>query len=142
MNFKPLKQPEAEMLTFRVESLEALLSVFSEHHKPCRWMFLVELLMRLLVAQKDFGLPYLPEFSLVAVSMSALLCRAEFEHEQLTILKLLFFLKQWMVEGFSLQLFMHILSWNFYSSILLFLLKFDCEKKFRVASLYVNQNIN
>lgn len=56
--------------------------------------------MRLLVAQKELALPYLPEFSSAAVLLSVILSQVEFEHEQLTILKLLIFLREWISEGF------------------------------------------
>ncbi|XP_078439731.1 ARM repeat superfamily protein [Wolffia australiana] len=84
---------------FRVEILEKLLFICMEVDMQYRWMPLVELLARLIAVQRDLGLPYLPQFSSISISLSVLLCQAEFEHEQLIILKILAFLRQWMTEG-------------------------------------------
>lgn len=61
--------------------------------------FIVELSKRLLVAQKELGLRYVPEFSIVMVSISTILIQTEFEHEHLSILKLLVFLFKWRTEN-------------------------------------------
>uniref|UniRef100_A0A1D1Z387 Uncharacterized protein KIAA1797 n=1 Tax=Anthurium amnicola TaxID=1678845 RepID=A0A1D1Z387_9ARAE len=79
-----------------VELLETILSICTDLHKPFRGSTsIVELSMRLLVAERQLALPYLPEFSSVMLSLSVILCQVEFEHEQLSILKLLIFLTEW-----------------------------------------------
>ncbi|CAA6661191.1 unnamed protein product [Spirodela intermedia] len=92
------EMPMTEAQLCRVELLETLLSICTDLHKPYRWITMVELSMRLLVSQRELALPYLPEFSSAAVSLSVILSQVEFEHEQLTILKLLIFLREWISE--------------------------------------------
>ncbi|CAA7397551.1 unnamed protein product [Spirodela intermedia] len=92
------EMPMTEAQLCRVELLETLLSICTDLHKPYRCITMVELSMRLLVSQRELALPYLPEFSSAAVSLSVLLSQVEFEHEQLTILKFLIFLREWISE--------------------------------------------
>ena len=49
--------------------------------------------------QKDLGLCYLPEISVILSSLSYSLSGLEFEHEQLAGLKLLAFLIEWKYEN-------------------------------------------
>lgn len=60
---------------------------------------LLELAKRLLVAQRNCGLPYPAELVTVIVSVSIILTQAEFEHEHLSALKLLIFLNEWKKEN-------------------------------------------
>ncbi|XP_038982948.1 protein RST1 isoform X2 [Phoenix dactylifera] len=83
-----------------VELLETLLSLCTGQHKlQGKTEIILELSKRLLVSQKEIGLHYLPEFVMGTVSISIILTQVEFEHEQLSILKLLNFLIEWKTEN-------------------------------------------
>ncbi|XP_039143794.1 protein RST1 isoform X3 [Dioscorea cayenensis subsp. rotundata] len=83
----------------RMEILETVLSVCTSLNIPPGGIeILTGLAKRFLMAQKELGLHYLPEFYLVSLSMSVTLTRVGFEHEQLSILKLLTFLVKWKTE--------------------------------------------
>lgn len=60
--------------------------------------FIVEQSKRLLIAQKELGLLHLPEFAMIMVSIPLILTQVEFEHEYLSILKLLIFIFEWRAE--------------------------------------------
>lgn len=82
-----------------MEILETVLSVCTSLNIPPGGIeILTGLAKRFLMAQKELGLHYLPEFYLVSLSMSVTLTRVGFEHEQLSILKLLTFLVKWKTE--------------------------------------------
>ncbi|KAJ8476053.1 hypothetical protein OPV22_019780 [Ensete ventricosum] len=82
-----------------IELLENLLSVAIGRTKPWGGVeILLELAKRLLVAQRECGLPYSAELVTVIVSVSIILTQAEFEHEHLSALKLLIFLNEWKKE--------------------------------------------
>ncbi|XP_065012518.1 protein RST1-like isoform X1 [Musa acuminata AAA Group] len=83
-----------------IELLENLLSVAIGCTKPWGGVeILLELAKRLLVAQRNCGLPYPAELVTVIVSVSIILTQAEFEHEHLSALKLLIFLNEWKKEN-------------------------------------------
>ncbi|URE08649.1 hypothetical protein MUK42_23257 [Musa troglodytarum] len=91
-----------------IELLENLLSVAIGCTKPWGGVeILLQLAKRLLVAQRECGLPYPAELVTVIVSISIILTQAEFEHEHLSALKLLIFLNDWKKEN---ALASHILS--------------------------------
>ncbi|KAJ0962529.1 hypothetical protein J5N97_027651 [Dioscorea zingiberensis] len=82
-----------------MEILEAVLSVCTLLNAPPGGTeTFIKLMTRFLVAQKELGLHYFREFSLVSLSMSVILTHVEFEHEQLSILKILTFLVKWKTE--------------------------------------------
>ncbi|KAL2335726.1 hypothetical protein Fmac_016939 [Flemingia macrophylla] len=59
-------------------------------HEP-----ICELIRRLLSVQKDLGLPWLLGLSLTIVSLFTIIVQSEFEHEQISILKLLLLTLKW-----------------------------------------------
>ncbi|KAG8045825.1 hypothetical protein GUJ93_ZPchr0008g12168 [Zizania palustris] len=83
-----------------VELIEMLLSQWSLHHQ---FMGIASVILglskHLFWVQKDLGLCYLPEISVVLSSLSFILSGLEFEHEQLAGLKLLTFLIEWKHEN-------------------------------------------
>ena len=83
--------------------LELLETVHSQHSDHCKHFCgsepIVELSKRLLVVQKELGLPYIPELSLPMLSLFFILIRSEFEHEQLPVLRLVLFLLKWKNEN-------------------------------------------
>ncbi|KAF5206766.1 Rst1 [Thalictrum thalictroides] len=83
-----------------VELVETLLSFYSDLNKHFNGKeAIVELSKRLLHVQKQLGLHYFPELSSVLTSLFIILSRAEFEHEQLSIMKLSVFLLKWESEN-------------------------------------------
>ncbi|XP_057947860.1 protein RST1 isoform X1 [Malania oleifera] len=82
-----------------MELLEIILSPYTD---LCRQTdgreAAVELSKRLLVAQKDLGLPYLPKMLSAVQSLFVTVIQSELEHEQLSIIKLLIFLLKWKTE--------------------------------------------
>ncbi|PIA29308.1 hypothetical protein AQUCO_06100078v1 [Aquilegia coerulea] len=83
-----------------VELVETLLSFYSDLDKHFNGKeSIVELSKRLLHVQKQLGLHYFPELSSVLTSLFIILSQAEFEHEQLSIMKLSFFLLKWESEN-------------------------------------------
>uniref|UniRef100_A0A0D9UX89 DUF3730 domain-containing protein n=1 Tax=Leersia perrieri TaxID=77586 RepID=A0A0D9UX89_9ORYZ len=99
------KLAHAQMTTYdaqasSVELIEMLLSQCSFHHQlmgtACAALGLSK---HLLLVQKDLGLCYLPEISVVLSSLAFILSGLEFEHEQLAGLKLLTFLIEWRHEN-------------------------------------------
>ncbi|CAO2193844.1 unnamed protein product [Urochloa humidicola] len=99
------KLAHAQMPTYDAQAsgatlIEALISQCSFHKKflgitPA----LLGLSKHLFSVQKDLGLCYLPEISIVLSSLSYSLSGLEFEHEQLAGLKLLAFLIEWKYEN-------------------------------------------
>ncbi|XP_020268990.1 protein RST1 isoform X2 [Asparagus officinalis] len=82
-----------------VEIVDALLSLSGCTHRPYGDVeFMVEQSKRLLIAQKELGLLHLPEFAMIMVSIPLILAQLEFEHEYLSILKLLIFIFEWRAE--------------------------------------------
>jgi hypothetical protein len=80
--------------------MEALLSQCLLHQKLIGITSAVLGLSRhLFSVQKDLGLCYIPEISIVLSSLSYFLSGLEFEHEQLAALKLLAFLIEWKYEN-------------------------------------------
>ncbi|CAA7046600.1 unnamed protein product [Microthlaspi erraticum] len=63
----------------------------------------IESLKHLLAVQKDLGLPYSRDLSLVVLSLVFMLAKSSVEHEQLSILKFLLFLLKWKCENENLS---------------------------------------
>lgn len=59
----------------------------------------IEISRRLVVAQKELGLRYVPEMSSVILSLFITLVRSELEYEQLSILKIVLLLLKWKTEN-------------------------------------------
>ncbi|KAF9605324.1 hypothetical protein IFM89_015979 [Coptis chinensis] len=79
-----------------VELVETLLSFYTDLGRHFdRKEVILELSKRVLLIQKQFGLPYLCKFSSLLTSFFIILTRAQLEHEQLSVLKLSFFLLKW-----------------------------------------------
>ncbi|KAM7509889.1 hypothetical protein LguiB_008764 [Lonicera macranthoides] len=79
-----------------VEMLETYFSLCTQLHKRSGGgEAVIEVSRHLLVAQKELGLSYIPELSSVILSLFISLIQSDLEHEQLSILKLLFFLLKW-----------------------------------------------
>lgn len=77
-----------------------LLSQCSLHHQFMgNTSVVLGLSKHLFLAQKDLGLCYLPEIYVVLSSLAFILSGLEFEHEQLSGLKLLAFLIEWRHEN-------------------------------------------
>ncbi|RCV24849.1 hypothetical protein SETIT_5G119500v2 [Setaria italica] len=99
------KLANAHMPTYDVQAssatlMEALLTQCSFHKKFLGiTSSLLGLSKHLFSVQKDLGLCYLPEISVVLSSLSYSLSGLEFEHEQLAGLKLLAFLIEWKYEN-------------------------------------------
>lgn len=93
-------QPANELQLCSVELLNTVLSLCADLHKRYpRSEQVIELSKRLLFVQKELGLRYIPDFISVATSLFIILIQAEFEHEQLSILKLSLFLLKWKNEN-------------------------------------------
>ncbi|KAG9459403.1 hypothetical protein H6P81_003911 [Aristolochia fimbriata] len=76
--------------------LEVLLSLCMDLNKCAGGIEpLIELSRHLLLAQKDLGLRFIPELSAVISPLIVILTKAEFEHEQLSIVKLSISLLKW-----------------------------------------------
>ncbi|KAH0467444.1 hypothetical protein IEQ34_004682 [Dendrobium chrysotoxum] len=86
-----------------VEVLCMLLSICASfHRKPLVQVEpVIEISRHLLVAQKELGLCYAFEFVNIVVSASVILAQVEFEHDQLSVLKLLILLMEWKTEDLS-----------------------------------------
>ncbi|XP_058188186.1 protein RST1 isoform X3 [Rhododendron vialii] len=83
-----------------VELLETVFSLFPDMHKHSGGVEpVVEVWKRLVCGQKELGLSYIPELSRVTLSLFITLIQSEFEHQQLSILKLLIFLFKWKSEN-------------------------------------------
>uniref|UniRef100_J3KWR7 DUF3730 domain-containing protein n=2 Tax=Oryza brachyantha TaxID=4533 RepID=J3KWR7_ORYBR len=99
------KLTHAQMTTYdaqasSVELIEMLLSQCSLHHQFMgNASVVLGLSKHLFLTQKDLGLCYLPEISVVLSSLAFILSGLEFEHEQLAGLKLLAFLIEWRHEN-------------------------------------------
>ncbi|XP_062193776.1 protein RST1 isoform X2 [Phragmites australis] len=99
------KLAHAQMPTYDAQAssaklMETLLSQCSFHQKLLGITSTVLGLSKYLFSvQKDLGLFYLPEISVVLSSLSHSLSGLEFEHEQLAGLKLLAFLMEWKYEN-------------------------------------------
>lgn len=79
-----------------MEMLEMYFSLCTHLHKRSGGgEAVIEVSRHLLVAQKELGLSYIPELSSVILSLFVSLIQSDLEHEQLSILKLLFFLLKW-----------------------------------------------
>ena len=105
-----------------MEVVDVLVSLCVYSHRPYGAVeFLIELSKRLLVAQKELGLPYLPEFGTVMVSISVILTQVEFEHEHLSILKLLVFLFEWRTKSGMLCLYLRNIHICFFWTCVLWL---------------------
>ncbi|XP_010248610.1 PREDICTED: protein RST1 [Nelumbo nucifera] len=89
-----LKVNEAQLCA--LEMLETLLQLCSDY---CNCFGGIEPIMELsnclFIVQKELGLRYLPEFSSVILSLFVIITWAEFEHEQLAVLKLSILLLKW-----------------------------------------------
>ncbi|XP_028554713.1 protein RST1 isoform X1 [Dendrobium catenatum] len=86
-----------------VEVLCMLLSICASFHRKALVQVepVIEISRHLLVAQKELGLCYAFEFVNVVVSASVILAQVEFEHDQLSVLKLLILLMEWKTEELS-----------------------------------------
>ncbi|CAH8361043.1 unnamed protein product [Eruca vesicaria subsp. sativa] len=80
-----------------------LLLCASPHVQNTEQEDVIESLRHLLVVQKDLGLPYSRDLSLVVLSLVFMLAKSSVEHEQLSILKLLLFLLKWKSENENLS---------------------------------------
>ncbi|XP_038703770.1 protein RST1 isoform X2 [Tripterygium wilfordii] len=88
-----------------VELLETILALFVGLHKQDGGsVAILELVKRLLVVQKDIELRFTPELSSTTLSLFVILIKSEFEHEQLSLLKLLLFLLNWKSEEHAVGL--------------------------------------
>ena len=86
-----------------------LLLCASPHVQNTEQEAVIESLRHLLAVQKDLGLPYSRDLSLVVLSLLFMLAKSSVEHEQLSILKLLLFLLKWKSEnGISCSIFLVI----------------------------------
>lgn len=93
-----LQVQEAQLCV--VELLETVFSLFPDMHKHSGGVEpVVEVWKRLVCGQKELGLSYIPELSRVTLSLFITLIQSEFEHQQLSILKLLIFLFKWKSEN-------------------------------------------
>ncbi|XP_043707046.1 protein RST1 isoform X3 [Telopea speciosissima] len=83
-----------------VKLLETLLSFYTDFHNLSGGSELIfKLSKSVLLIQKELRLPYIPEELLsVKMSLFLILTRAEFEHEQLSVLKLAVILLKWKTE--------------------------------------------
>lgn len=70
----------------------------SPHAQTNEQESVIESLKHLLAVQKDLGLPYSRNLSLVVLSLVFMLAKSSVEHEQLSILKFLLFLLKWKTE--------------------------------------------
>lgn len=84
-----------------MDVLSMLLSICTYfHRKPLgQVQAVIEISRNLLLAQKELGLHYVCEFVNIVVSASVILTQVEFEHDQLSVLKLLILLMEWKTEG-------------------------------------------
>lgn len=71
----------------------------SPHVQTTEQESVIESLKHLLAVQKDLGLPYSRDLSLVVLSLVFMLAKSNVEHEQLSILKFLLFLLKWKSEN-------------------------------------------
>lgn len=76
-----------------------LLLCASPHVQNTEQETVIESLRHLLAVQKDLGLTYSRDLSLVVLSLVFMLAKSSVEHEQLAILKLLLFLLKWKSEN-------------------------------------------
>ncbi|KAL9254781.1 RST1-like protein [Drosera capensis] len=76
-----------------LEALLAIYSIFEQHNIGCEDV--INLVSRLLGAQKDLGLRYVPELSTTVLYLCLHLTVLELEHEQSSILSLLSLLLDW-----------------------------------------------
>ncbi|OVA20781.1 protein of unknown function DUF3730 [Macleaya cordata] len=92
--------PTNETQLCGVELLRTLLSFCTDLGKHFNGKEpIVELSKRLLVAHRELGLQFLPELSSIMISLFLILSQAEFEHEQLCLLKLSLFMLKWKREN-------------------------------------------
>ncbi|KAF6157441.1 hypothetical protein GIB67_004379 [Kingdonia uniflora] len=92
--------PIGEVQLCGVEVLETLLSLCTNLDKQfVQKESILELSKNILAVQKELHLQYIPELSSVTTSLFIILTLAEFEHEQLSILKLSIFLLKWKREN-------------------------------------------
>lgn len=91
----------------------------SPHSQTNEQESVIETLKHLLAVQKDLGLPYSRDLSLVVLSLVFMLSKSSVEHEQLSILKFLLFLLKWKNEnGISVApSFLSLQSWLFHCLI-------------------------
>ncbi|XP_057481675.1 protein RST1 isoform X1 [Actinidia eriantha] len=94
-----MRLPVHEAQLCGAELLEAVFLLFSNRHHFGGVEPIVEVSKRLVRVQKELGLSYTPELSTVTSSLFVLLIQSEFEHDQLSILKLLIFLMKWRTEN-------------------------------------------
>lgn len=99
-----------------VELLETLFSLQTYLNKCSGGSeAVIEISRSLVLVQKELGLSYIPELSSVVLSLFVTLVQSELEHEQLSILKIVFLLLKWKTEnGISKSLH----EFNFVSSSL------------------------
>ncbi|KFK33679.1 hypothetical protein AALP_AA5G045700 [Arabis alpina] len=87
-----------------VELVEAVIFLCaSPHVQTTEQEPVIESLKHLLAVQKDLGLPYSRELSLVVLSLVFMLAKSSVEHEQVSILKFLLFLLRWKCENENLS---------------------------------------
>ncbi|KAL6960557.1 hypothetical protein U1Q18_038320 [Sarracenia purpurea var. burkii] len=82
-----------------VELLEAVFSLLPDHNRCGGVEPIVEVSKCLVCIQKELGLSYIPDMSEMTLSLFVMLIHSDFEHEQLSILKLLIFLMKWKSEN-------------------------------------------
>ncbi|KAI3997834.1 hypothetical protein MKX01_036304 [Papaver californicum] len=99
-NTQDFKDLNNETQLCGVYLLGILLSLCNDRDKYFAWKeSVIELAKRLSVVHRELRLQFEPELSSTMVSLSLILCQAEFEHEQLCILKLSLFMLKWKRES-------------------------------------------
>lgn len=79
-----------------VELLQTIFSLGTYFDKgSCRSESVIEISRRLVTVQNELGLSYMPEISSVVLSLFTILVQAEFEHRQLSVLRMLLLLFKW-----------------------------------------------
>lgn len=78
-----------------VELLGTIFSLTFLDQGSCRSEAVIEISRRLVTIQNELGLSYIPEISSVVLSLFIALVQAEFEHKQLSVLRMLLLLFKW-----------------------------------------------
>lgn len=78
-----------------VELLGTIFSLTFLDKGSCRSEAVIEISRRLVTVQNELGLSYIPEISSVVLSLFITLVQAEFEHKQLSVLRMLLLLFKW-----------------------------------------------
>lgn len=85
-----------EVQLWCVELLETIFSLDTYLDKgSCRSEAVIEISRCLVAVQRELGLSYIPEISSVVLSLFLTLVQAEFEHKQLSIIRMLLLLFKW-----------------------------------------------